>query len=257
MRYRANLMFGTILVLGITSFASAQTDENSQPRHDQGGWVIAAFLGGARAARSDLTIAQPALGNSLTFRQISFRSRSFDPPLYYGFRGGYFLDRGALLGLEVEFIHSKVFSDPGQRVRANGQRGGLAISTELSLGDIVQQYSISHGVNLLLVNVAARHRVKRSADAPDGRLILAARVGIGPTFPHTESRVEGQQQEQYQFGRLAWQVAGGAEFKLWKGLYAIGEYKFTRTNQRGKISMGTAESLLLTQHGLFGLSYHF
>jgi hypothetical protein len=52
-------------------------------------------------------------------------------------------------------------------------------------------------------------------------------------------------------------MAGGVELKLWRGLYALGEYKFTRTRQEGKIASGSAESLLRTQHGVFGLSYHF
>ena len=58
-------------------------------------------------------------------------------------------------------------------------------------------------------------------------------------------------------GRLAWQVAGGIEIKLWRGLYALGEYKFTRTRQRGTIFSGEAESLLRSHHGVFGLSYRF
>lgn len=58
-------------------------------------------------------------------------------------------------------------------------------------------------------------------------------------------------------GRLAWQVAGGVEFRLWRGLYALGEYKFTRTRQRGEIFSGRAQSLLRTHHGVFGLAYHF
>lgn len=115
----------------------------------------------------------------------------------------------------------------------------------------------SHGVNLLLFNVAARHGMRRNAEAPGGRLIITGRFGAGPTLPHTESSVEGQRQEQYEVGRLGWQAAGGAEFNLWRGLYILGEYKFTRTRQRGKVSSGTAESVLRTHHGVFGLSYHF
>ena len=161
------------------------------------------------------------------------------------------------LGFEAEFIHLKVFSDPQQPVRVRGQRRNNPIDAEVRLGDIVQQYSISHGVNLLLFNVAARHRIMRDADAPDGCLILAARVGIGPTLPHTESRIEGAGQEQYEIGRVSWQAAGGAEFKLWKEWYGFGEYKFTRSRQRGAVSAGTAESLLRTHQGVFGVSYHF
>jgi hypothetical protein len=161
------------------------------------------------------------------------------------------------LGVEAEFIHLKVFSDPQQRVRVSGLRRGASLRGEMPLGEIVQQYSISHGVNLLLFNVAGRRSMRRGAAAPDGRLILTGRAGAGPTLPHTESRIEGLQQEQYEVGRLGWHAAGGAEFKLWRGVHLLGEYKFTRTRQQGKVSSGTAGSLLRTHHGVFGLSYHF
>jgi hypothetical protein len=241
----------TLLILVLTSCVVAQTSE------ERGGWVISAYLGGARTASTDLIISQPAVVNNLTFEDITLRSRSFDPPLYYGFRGAYFFERKPFLGLEAEFIHLKVFSDPGQQVRVTGQHRNVAIDRQLVLGEIVQQYSISHGVNLLLFNVAARHQIKRTAAAPQGRLILSVRGGLGPTLPHTESRVEGVSQEQYEIGRLSWQVATAAEFQVWKKVYAFGEYKFTRTRQRGKISSGDAESLLQTHHGVFGLSWHF
>ena len=233
---------------------SARSTQPSKARGERGGWVVAAYLGGARTGDSDLRISQPALDNDLTFERVRFRSRSFDPPLYYGLRGGYFPPRVPCLGFEAEFIHLKVYSDPGQRVRVNGLRRGAPFGRGLPLGVIVQQYSISHGVNLLLFNVAARRGVGSAADSPDGRLILAARAGAGP---HTESSVEGRPQEQYEIGRLAWQATGGAEFRLWRGLYALGEYKFTRTRQRGEIFSGKAGSLLRTHHGVFGLGYHF
>jgi len=136
-------------------------------------------------------------------------------------------------------------------------RRGVTINRELPLGEIVQQYSISHGVNLLLFNVAARYGVGRAPTSPPGRLIFTCRAGVGPSLPHTESNIEGRQQQQYEVGRPAWQVAGGVELKLWRGLYALGEYKFTRTRQEGKIASGSAESLLRTRHGVFGLSYYF
>ncbi|HEV3468930.1 MAG TPA: hypothetical protein VG148_06385 [Pyrinomonadaceae bacterium] len=277
MACRARLIFLIIFILSFQTSAAAQrlasaeegpgaSDAKSRAGRrgqastdgaQRGGWVVAAYAGGARTADTPLSVSQPALGTALTFRDVSLRSRSFDPPLYYGFRGGYFLRRLPAVGFEAEFIHLKVFSDPRQRVRVAGLRRGVPVEGELPLGQIVEQYSVSHGVNLLLFNVAARRGLWRGEDAPDGRLILAARFGAGPTLPHTESSVEGLRQEQYEVGRPAWQAAGGAELKVWRGLYALGEYKFTRTRQRGRIHSGTAESLLRTHHGVFGLSYHF
>lgn len=235
-----------------TTQSRAAEDEEAR-----GGWVVAAFVGGAATHDSRLSVSQPALGNRLDFERVRFDGRSFDPPLYYGLRGGYFLSRRHEIGFEAEFIHLKVFSDPQQIVSVSGTRAGSPIDAQVPLGRIVQQYSISHGGNLLLFNFAARHRVGVSRERPGGRFILNARAGVGPTIPHTESSVENLRQEQYELGRAAWQVAGGAELKLWRGLHALGEYKFTRTRQRGRVASGEARSLLRTQHAIFGLSYHF
>ncbi|HXF06130.1 MAG TPA: hypothetical protein VNM72_12065 [Blastocatellia bacterium] len=234
----------------------AQTRQKAA-RTDRGEWVIAAYLGGARTAASTLKISQPARDTELAFDAVRFDGRSFDPPLYYGVRGSYFIRGLSFLGIEAEFIHLKVYSDPTQPVRVTGRHRGVPLERELPLGQIVQEYSISHGANLLLFNLAARWRMRPNPEDSRSRFVLATRFGLGPTIPHTESTIEGEQQQQYEWGRAAWQWSAGLEFHLWQGLYALGEYKFTRTRQRGQIVGGFAESLLRTHHGVFGLTYHF
>lgn len=226
-------------------------------KESEGGWVISAFTGGASTRRSSLRISQPALDTELTFRDTEFAGRSFSPPLYYGLRGGYILPQAPFIGVEAEFIHLKVYANTQRQVQASGTLRGVPLNGQIQLGQVVQQYSISHGVNLLLFNVAAHYRLKRDRNNPKGRFIFTGRAGLGPTIPHTESTIGGQEQQQYELGSLAWQVAGSAEVRLWRGFYFLGEYKFTRTRQRGKIFSGEAESLLRTQHGVFGLSYYF
>jgi hypothetical protein len=240
-----------------TTNAAGLTDSPAQAARERGEWIVAAYFGGAHTASSRLTISQPPLANQITFEDVAYASRSFDGPLYYGIRGGYFVRGIRWLGVGADFIHLKVFAEPGQRVKASGTYLGGPINHELPLGEMVQQYSISHGVNLLLFNVAVRYPAQSDIDYPFGRLVFTGRFGIGPTLPHTESTINGKHQEQYELGRLGWQLAGGAELHLWRGLYSLGEYKFTRTRQRGKIFTGAAESLLRTHHAVLGFSYHF
>jgi hypothetical protein len=215
---------------------------------------VAAYLGGARTAGSSLTISQPSPENWLRFDYVHFEGRSLEGPLYYGFRGGYFLHE-LRLGLEAEFIHLKVYADTARQVQASGIRLGAPIDRILTLRDIVEQYSISHGVNLLLFNVVGRYSI--GARNGRDRLLLAGRFGAGPSIPHTESTVDGHHQEQFEAGRLGWQLAGGVELHMWRGLHALFEYKFTRTNQKGRVYLGQANSLLRSQHGIFGLTYRF
>ena len=237
--------------------SEARGSQSASDSTKRGGFVVTAYLGAAKTPATDLRISQPALNTDLTFENVRLRSRSFESPQYYGLRAGYFFPQAPFIGVEAEFIHLKVYSDPQQRVRVAGIRRGASINRELALGEIVQQYSISHGANFLLFNLAARRGFWRAENSNRSRLILTGRAGVGPTIPHTESNIEGQSQEQYELGRLGWQIAGGAEIRLWRGLYGLGEYKYTQTRQTGKIAGGEAESFLRTNHGVFGLSYHF
>jgi opacity protein-like surface antigen len=86
---------------------------------------------------------------------------------------------------------------------------------------------------------------------------MVARAGLGPTIPHTESTIEGRHQEQTEWGKVAWQGAAGAEIEIGRGLFALIEYKYTRTNQRGDVFLGESRSLLRSHHAIFGLGYSF
>ena len=220
-------------------------------------FAISYYMGSTRTRASSLTISQPALATQIKFEGVRYRGKSFDGPLYYGIRGGMFTGRFPALGFEAELVHLKVFTEPTQRVSAGGTHLGQPVNGQLPLGEIVQRFSISHGVNLLLVNVVGRYRIKADPQGRRSRFILEARFGAGPTLPHTESTIDGQPQEQFEVGRFAFQLGSGAKVRLKRTLYTLIEYKFTRTRQRGRVFMGEAESLLLSHHGILGLSYHF
>lgn len=238
-------------------YAPAARPDSSTLKRDRGGWTLGAYLGIVRTGNSSITVSQPSLGNHLTFQDVRFEDRSFDDPLYYGIRLGYFIPPLPSVGVEAEFIHMKVYTDPEQRVSARGTFHGQPLSREIQLKEVVQQYAISHGLNFIIINVVARYAIDGSDDCPHGRAILAARCGLGPTWIHTESVIDNQEQEQHEMGRVGWQVAAGIEIKLLGGLYATGEYKFTGTSQEGSVYAGSVETLIRSHHAAFGLSHHW
>src|SRR5688572_28637274 len=113
-------------------------------------WQAAAYLGGAHTQNTDVHIRQPGLGTDLTFRDVSHRGESFESPQYYGVRAGYFFTRN--FALEGEFIHLKVFANLERPVETSGTLTGAAVSGHLPMNTFVQRFSVSHGMNLLLVN---------------------------------------------------------------------------------------------------------
>ena len=123
------------------------------------------------------------------------------------------------------------------------------------MGDILESFSISHGLNFVLVNVVTRRALARHA-APDGRVVLVGRAGLGPTVPHAESQIDGAVQEGYELGALGLHVAAGVDVRLGRRLSAIAEYKLTHTDQSVAISRGRASGALTSHHAVFGLEWH-
>ncbi len=220
-----------------------------------GDWVVSAYLGGATTDDSSIVIDQPALGTRVRFRDIDFVNRSLDMPLYYGYRAAWFFHPH--FGVEGEFIHAKVYTRPLEAADAGGTIRGVPVNGRLPLALVLDRFSISHGLNFLLANFVARHEFMKPPGEGRSPIILSGRFGIGPTVPHAESSFGGRALEGYELGSVALQFAGGAELRLYRGLYLLIEYKHTRTHQRVAIVDGHAQTLLRTNHGVLGFSWHF
>ncbi len=209
----------------------------------QAEWIIGAFAGTAHTVSSDVTLT-PATGPPIVFHDVAFRGESFASPIYYGYRVGWFKSRAARVGVEAELIHLKVFAIVDRAYATSGP----GVTAKMS--DVAQRLSMSHGLNLLLVNVVAR----RALGATD-RVQLMARGGIGPTLPHGESQIGGMFQEQYQWSSPALQASAGVLIHLTRILAATGEYKLTRAVPTIDVAGGgTARIPALSDHLAVGLS---
>ena len=194
------------------------------------GWLFAFYLGAAHTQRTALTFSQDNPSAQLTLRAVALRGESFTPPLYYGYRVTYFPNR-SWLGIEGEFTHLKVY--------ANLPPDGL-----------VERFSMSHGLNLVLVNAIAR-RTFRS------RLTLLARGGAGPTVPHAESTIAGASHEGYQLGSIALNAGAGVHVDLSHHVGALAEYKLSRTHETVDVARGQARGAFLSHHATFGIAWRF
>ncbi len=217
-------------------------------------WTLGAYLGGAHTQDSYLHLQRPSFATDLRFNGVSYRGESFQSPFYYGVRGGYFFRRH--WGAEVEFTHLKVFANVNRPATISGTLVGAPINTVEPINTIVQGFSISHGVNLLLANAAFRQPLGESAGKPP-RAMLEFRFGAGTTIPHAESIIEDHPDQHYQVGSPAIQLAGALEMRLWHRLYWSGEYKFTRVREQVGVYSGSVTSLLLSHHFVTGPVFHF
>ena len=220
-------------------------------------WVLAAFLGGAATQAATLRVEQPARGSDFEARDVTFAGRSFESPVYYGYRLMWVRPPRGRVGFEAELIHLKVYADPETLVSVRGTIGNVPIDRTLRFGDVVERFSISHGLNLLSGNLVLRQPLGGAGAIREGRFMLAVRAGAGPTIPHPESTIEGRTHEQYEWGRVAAQVAAGLEVRVTTHLAALVEYKVTATGQRVSVPEGWASARFTTQHAVAGIAGRF
>ena len=215
--------------------------------------MIAGYFGAAHTETSAVSVMQPALHTDLVLDGVKFRGRSFQSPIYYGYRVSYQLPFTRAFSVEAEFVHAKVYAKTEHEVSISGRRNGMAVDGTEPMDRSVEALSISHGLNLILFNFVARLPVASSSS----RLQFTVRLGAGPTLPHGESTIGGRHREQYEWGAVAAQAAGGVEMRMTHGLSVLGEYKFSRTREAVAVSEGKAQALLRTHHGVIGMGYRF
>lgn len=195
-------------------------------------WTAAAYLGASHTAPATLTVDLTSPQVHEVHDDVHFESRSFDSPQYFGYRGGWFPSADARIGIEGELTHLKVYAAEG------------------ALGPMVQRFSISHGLNLVLANVVWRTPLGKGVQ-------LTARAGAGFAMPHGESQILGVYQEQYEISSAAFQGAVGIEKRFRQHISAFGELKLTTASPKVHVSGGTIDGRYFSQHAAFGLGVWF
>src|SRR4030095_6415447 len=182
-----------------------------------------------------------------------YRSESFESPIYYGYRVGFF-PGSRWVGLEGEFIHLKVIAETSRPAEVVGTLKGAAVSATQPVAAVLERFSITHGVNLALVNAVVRHPLGN--DDPQPRCLMTGRLGMGASVPHPESTIAGVSLEQYEWGSFSARAAAGVELRLGQRVYLAGEYKLTRTVQDVSVVHGSVSTPLTTHHLVPGIVVH-
>jgi hypothetical protein len=233
-----SLAAGTVLWLSFASPAFAD-------------WTIAAYLGAAHTRPASLTLELPVESTRVTLSPVRYRSESLSPPVYYGYRIAYF-PKSNWFGIEGELIHLKVIAETARDVEISGTLRNSPVNGSVPVSAVVEHFSLTHGVNLLLVNGVLRRPL-----APRGepaRWTLTARLGAGASVPHAESTVGGRHLEGYEWGEVSVQAAAGLEVDVARRLSLLTEYKLTHSRQDVGVAEGSAQTALTTHHFIAGLA---
>lgn len=211
-------------------------------------WYFDGYLGGNHTRSADVSVDQPDTDVALDYRDVRFTAEPGTTPPYYGWRIGRFFGTDRRVGVEFEFVHLKVIADTGRVYDVVDRGRSLDLMAPGPMSDVVQRYSMTHGLNFLLVNAVVRQPFGA------GRHALAFRIGAGPTLPHAESTVSGRSQEQYEVAGLGGHAAAGATIGVWRTLAALVEYKLTYARPEITIAGGTGRTSTLTHHLAAGFS---
>jgi outer membrane protein with beta-barrel domain len=214
-------------------------------------WFTAVYLGANHTHAATVAVDRPADGVALEYRDVEFEARPFESPQYYGLRFGRWFGSSRRIGLEVEFIHLKAYGQTGRQYEITGDAGSFdpLVQPPAPMSALVSRYAMSHGLNLLLINVGLRTPLNESP------VTLVARGGAGPALPHGESTIAGESREQYEYGGLGVHGAGGVEVRLHSRISAVVEYKITYARPEITIAGGTGQTSALTHHVAFGLAF--
>lgn len=223
--------------------------------------IFSAYLGGNFVEDGPFELGIPAAQTDLRLESAQWEGRPFERPLYWGVRGGWVMGRLGQLELvpELEFIHAKIHLKTETITLASGTHEGASISGEdVRVGEVIESFNMSHGLNFLLLNLALRRGFWPSRGRPQGRLQLVGRAGGGVSLPHFESTLARfGHHEEYEFGGGAFHGSVGLEAPVWGPLGALFEYKYTTTSPRGALAQGEAKAEADMHHLVFGISARF
>jgi lipid A oxidase len=198
----------TILALLHTAPAVAETQ-------------IAGYLGTSWTAASNVALA------GQTFPRVSWESRSFDSPPYYGVRLSHFFAERSGWGLALDFFHDKAYSAAG------------------NLAPALRRLSFSHGLNHLTFDVDWRTEA--------GPLQPYAGAGIGTLVPHVEAGSDTASVDEYQWFRgLSLKVGAGVQWRFAGPAGTFLEYRLTFARLWASVPGGGASTSLWTRHLVFG-----
>jgi lipid A oxidase len=134
-----------------------------------------------------------------------WEGKSFASPPYWGVRGTYWFEGGALsnLGISLDYTHAKVYADDETLAKSGWSH-----------------FEFTDGINLLTLNALYRFPLESMP-----ALTPYVGAGVGINVPHVEvTRASGKTFE-YQLGGATLQAQAGVAYKITDNWSAFLEYK--------------------------------
>ncbi|CAL1241618.1 outer membrane beta-barrel protein [Candidatus Methylocalor cossyra] len=207
----------------------------------------------------DLTLKQ---GNThLTLHGVTWQDKSFESPIYWGARIGYWFDSRPNWGLSIDYTHAKTYLDDTRNARVSGIRDGVPVGGVEPIQRSIESFNMSHGLNMITFNGMYRwFAAGRRDESLLGRLQLYAGLGAGFSVPHVEAELKGRPRT-YEYQAGAGPVVNGmvgVNYDLYKFLSGFLEYKLSYADVDAELKGGgTISTETVTHQFVFGVAAHF
>lgn len=217
--------------------------------------IFSIYSGTSYTRNSDLHLTRPGIGTAVTVQDVKWDADPFKDAPYYGLRFAHFFDEVPEWGVALDFTHYKMYAQTDRLVSVRGTWRGAPISTTAPMGQYVQHFEISHGVNILSINGIYRWLNTGWAGS---RIQPYVGVGLAYYRPHSENVVDNAPHETgYQSSGGGYQLLGGVQYRLSERWGIFAEAKFNRGRAKVDIDRGRAETPIRTFHALGGIGYSF
>jgi len=219
---------------------------------------IAVFAGQSFIDNGDLSLHQG--DTDMTFHNVQWEDRSFESPVFYGARIGYWFDDAPNWGVSIDFSHLKNYLVDSDNVAVSGVKNGVPVSGVQSIDDTIQSFNMSHGLNTITFNGQYRwFPTGKRDDSLLGRMQLYTGFGAGFSVPHVEASISDTETYEYQAG--AGPVVNGMlgiNYDIYRFISGFAEYKLTYASVVDDLKGGGTINTETVNHQLiFGLAAHF
>ena len=220
--------------------------------------TFSAYGGGTVTTATDVHYARPE-DTDLDFAAVEWRSEPFSPPIYYGFRLGYWFCEQGRWGLALDVTHDKLLAETDRVVHVTGRRNGLPVDRNERLGDTLSTLGFSHGHNLIVVELIRSWRAVTAAESTwQYRIAPYAGGGLGFTVPHVEAHMDSHAIDEYQLSGPVLAALAGLELSLGHRLGLFAEYKTSYAWLTGELEdIAEIKSRPWTNHLTAGLTYRW
>lgn len=220
--------------------------------------TVSLYVGQSQALDSDLEIQQSSTNSNATFSGVSWEGQSFTTPIYWALRVTHYFEAAPHWAAGGEFVHDKVIAQTSKPVAVSGTWNGAAVSGNAPLGQYVQTFEISHGVNYVGALGVYRWMLAQDGEFANGR--WQPYVAGGPVYfiLHPESTVHGlTADEQLAGSGFGFEAMGGMRFLISSHWDLSLEAKYTQGTAKVDISGGTAQTDLKLMQAIFGVGFSF